>query len=91
MLSVLICDDDINMLDRLKQETKHILTANCIEAEVTAHCCIDELGNDELINCDIALLDIDFENSKKSGMDIARAIRAVREDAVIIFVTNYIE
>ncbi len=91
MLSVLICDDDAETRKLLEIQTRHILDAGGIEAEISALGDIEELNGGTLSGCDIALLDIDFENSKKSGMDIARALRAVREDAVIIFVTNYIE
>lgn len=91
MLSLLICDDDAQMLSRLEQEARRVLTVGGIEAKIAVYGDSDELSNSVLSSCDIALLDIDFENSKKNGMDIARSIRAFREDAVIIFVTNYIE
>lgn len=91
MLGVLICDDDARMLECLEQETRRVLSANGIEAKIAVYSDSDELTDSVLSSCDIALLDIDFENSKKNGMDIARSIRAFREDAVIIFVTNYIE
>ena len=44
-----------------------------------------------LSGCDIALLDIDFDGAEYNGMDIARKLRSLRSDTVIIFVTNFIE
>lgn len=44
-----------------------------------------------MASCDIALLDIDFGKSDQNGMDLARQLRTLRADAVIIFITNYIE
>ena len=44
-----------------------------------------------LKRCDIAFLDIDFAGKRYNGIDIARKLRIFREDAVIVFVTNYIE
>lgn len=91
MLSVLICDDDAQILAHLEQEARRVLSANGIEAKIAAYSDSDALTDSVLFSCDIALLDIDFENAKRNGMDIARSIRAFREDTVIIFVTNFIE
>lgn len=91
MLSVLICDDDAQILAYLEQEARRVLSANGIEAKIAAYSDSDALTDSVLFSCDIALLDIDFENAKRNGMDIARSIRAFREDTVIIFVTNFIE
>lgn len=44
-----------------------------------------------LSRCDIALLDVDFYGANYNGMDIARKLRMLRSDTIIIFVTNFIE
>ena len=41
--------------------------------------------------CDIIFLDIDFNDKKYTGIDVARKIRKTRKSAIIIFLTNYIE
>lgn len=91
MLSVLVCDDDAQMLERLGSVAQNTLTAQGIDARILTYSTPESLDADLLSECDIALLDIDFEGSPRNGMDIARALRAVREDAIIIFVTNFIE
>lgn len=52
---------------------------------------MERIPDSILSGCDIAFLDIDFEGKRYNGIDIARRIRSKRKDAVIIFVTNYIE
>ena len=44
-----------------------------------------------LKGCDIALLDVDFECDSYNGMDVARKLRKFRSDAIILFITNFIE
>lgn len=40
---------------------------------------------------DIAFLDIDFGDRRGAGIELARRLRQKRNDAIIIFVTNYVE
>lgn len=91
MLNILICDDDANTAERIRSVVEQALT----EANEFAKLCIfsdvKKITDAELSGCDIALLDIDFENSSSNGMDLARRLRRLRNDAVIVFVTNYIE
>lgn len=51
---------------------------------------MEEISEQLLKNCNIAILDIDFNDKGYSGLDIAKRIRKFRKDAVIIFATNYI-
>lgn len=91
MLRVLICDDDSEMLRKLKDEVENIF--HSLETKVKIHVFSDasQISDQILSSCDIALLDIDFEHKSYNGMDVARRLRGVRKDAVIIFVTNFIE
>lgn len=91
MLSILICDDDIGMVDRMRAIVESVLQENDKKARI--HTFTDaSLVSDQLLSgCDIALLDIDFEEAGYNGMDIARRLRTFRSDTVIIFVTNFIE
>lgn len=52
---------------------------------------MNQISDYFLKSCDIAVLDIDFAGQKYSGLDIARKLRQLRSDAIIIFVTNYVE
>lgn len=91
MLSILICDDDSAMIDTMRSIVENVLQENDKKARI--HTFTDaSLVSDQLLSgCDIALLDIDFEEAGYNGMDIARRLRTFRSDTVIIFVTNFIE
>ena len=91
MIRVIICDDDSTFLNALKETVESSLTALGIPPKVHAYSAFEEIGNPILASCDMAFLDIDLNNAKYNGFDVARKLRAVRSDAVIIFVTNYIE
>ena len=91
MITVIICDDDKAFALRLKQIVETALSESRIRARINTFCFAEEIGSEVLASCDVAFLDIDFAGKHYNGLDIARRIRAVREDAVIVFVTNYIE
>lgn len=91
MLSILICDDDKTVLAALKESVENILKEADRKARILAFTDTAAVSAQILSGCDIALLDIDFDGADYNGMDIARKIRSLRSDTVIIFVTNFIE
>lgn len=91
MVRIIICDDNRDFLYRLSAEIESALDGLNTKAKVYPYTQMESVPDSILSGCDIAFLDIDFEGKRYNGIDIARKIRAVRKDAVIIFVTNYIE
>ena len=91
MVKVLICDDDIVALDDLYSEVSLVLQKLDIKAKVYKFQAMAEISDQMLSGCDIALLDIDYNDQKYNGIDIAKRLRQFRKDAIIIFVTNFIE
>lgn len=91
MLRILICDDDIEMLNRIKAIAEDGFLGLDIKTKIHTYTDASQISNQILSSCDIALLDIDFESEKYNGMDVARNLRMVRKDAIIIFITNFIE
>lgn len=91
MLSVLICDDDITVLTAIRATTESVLKEFNKKARIHTFADATSISEQILSGCDIALLDIDFDGAGYNGMDIARRIRSMRSDTVIIFVTNFIE
>lgn len=91
MLQILICDDDSTFLANIKPIVENTLRDLSVTAKL--HICtnMEQMGEDTLASCDIALLDIDFDQNQYNGLDIAHKLRKLRQDAVIIFITNYIE
>ncbi len=91
MLRVLICDDEAIMIDMMRSIVENILSEKGIKSKIYAFSDARQISNPILASSDIALLDVDFENTSYNGMDIARRLRSLRKDAIIIFVTNFIE
>lgn len=91
MLRILICDDDARALETIRSVVDQALAEAGEKASITAISNMNELPETAFSDCNIALLDIDFESSKSNGMDFAREIRSQNGDAIIIFVTNFIE
>lgn len=91
MARIIVCDDDRDTLRRLCNLTQAALNRMGIPFNVQGFSEIDMLSPDTLSCCDIALLDVDLGAAPYNGLDIARKLRQVREDAIIIFVTNFIE
>ena len=91
MIRMILCDDQNSFLEHLQNEIISVLDGMNEKARLYSYTQMEHIPSSILSGCDIAFLDIDFENQQYNGIDIARKIRGIRKDAVIIFVTNYIE
>lgn len=91
MIHILICDDDKVFALRLKASLEALLEEKRTAGKVSLFGAAEEIGRETLTSCDVAFLDIDFAGKEYNGLDIARKIRALRNDAVIVFVTNFVE
>ena len=91
MIHVIICDDDADFSQRLKEAISAILTKKKVAANILVCNSAEKIGQETLAFCDVAFLDIDFTGKRYNGIDIARTLRSLRNDAVIVFVTNYVE
>lgn len=91
MLRVIICDDHPEVLDIVNTITTR--ESNAVSKKVKIHVFTDplQISPTLLSSCDIALLDIDFNNNGINGLELARSLRKHRTDAIIIFITNFIE
>lgn len=92
MLNFVICDDNLNIMDRLEKMLENIFSQNHYEA-----CISFKSDNTEDIlqyisenKSDVILLDINLK-SKKSGLDLAESIRKINKNAYIIFLTGHLE
>lgn len=91
MLSILICDDDIGLVAKMRTVTESIIRETGKKAKIYTFTDATSISDQIMSICDIALLDIDYDNAFYNGMDVARKIRSLRSDTIIIFVTNFIE
>lgn len=90
MLKILVADDEPVFLEKIKQ----MLTVYAEQMKFPVR--IDGFTRDDISDFllrayDIAFLDIDFGQKRGAGIEIARRLRMERNDAVIIFVTNFVE
>lgn len=89
MLRILICDDHDAFSRQLRSDIRAQLPET--KADIRAFTALEEIPESVMGSCDLAFLDIDFAGKQYTGLDIAGKLRKLRPDAVIIFVTNYIE
>lgn len=92
MLNFVICDDNINILDRLSKMLENIFIKKGYEAAVTfTSADVDKLLEHVYLNkTDVVILDINLKSSK-TGLEVAEAIRQKNKDVYIIFTTAHLE
>ena len=67
MLRILICDDDARALETIRSVVDQALAEAGEKASITAISNMNELPETAFSDCNIALLDIDFESSKTTA------------------------
>ncbi len=92
MLNFVICDDNLNLLDRLEKMLETIFTKSNYDASVVFK--TDKA--DDVLNyidnniADVVMLDINLKSSK-SGLELAEEIRKRKKNPYIIFTTGHLE
>ena len=92
MLNFVICDDNLNILDRLEKMLEVIFTKNNYDASVVcktdnADAVLDYIDNH---SADVLMLDINLK-SNKSGLELAEEVRKRKNNAYLIFTTGHLE
>ena len=92
MLSFVLCDDNINIVNKMKEMLEIIFIKHDIEAKIdflsdNASDTLDYINNNPV---DVAILDVNL-NSNTSGIDLAKEIRKNNKDIYIIFSTGHLE
>ena len=91
MIRMILCDDDPIFLERMRADIRAALKQLDTEAAIQTYPEAEMIPQEALRDCDIIFLDIDFNGKKYTGINIARKIRSIRPNDIIIFLTNYIE
>ena len=92
MLNFVLCDDNLNILNRLEKMLENIFTKNSYDASVV----FKSDNPDDVLNfiehnvADVLMLDINLK-SNKSGLELAEEIRKRKKNAYIIFTTGHLE
>lgn len=92
MLRFVLCDDNLNTLDRLTKMLETIFIKYSFDAEVvfSSGDYQETLDYVQSNHIDVLILDIDLK-SKKSGLDIANAVRKINKNVYLIFTTAHLE
>lgn len=92
MLNFVICDDNLNILNKLKQMLETIFTKNNFDASVSfkSDNAKEILYHIENNPVDVVMLDINLKSSE-SGLELAREIRKRKKNTYIIFTTGHLE
>ena len=86
-IHILLCDDDTVFLQKLEDAVTQQSLPKDASVTVTKSFHPASLSDGQLLQYQIMFLDIDMP--ERSGMDIARRVRELHLDTIIIFVTNY--
>ena len=92
MLHFVICDDNLNILDKLEKMLENIFTKNNFEAEVS----FKSDNSEDILDyikrnpSDVFLLDINLKSSK-TGLELAEEIRKIKKNSYLIFTTGHLE
>lgn len=92
MLNFVICDDNLNILDRLEKMLEIIFTKNNYNASVVfksdnAQDILNYIDNNVV---DVLMLDINLK-CNKSGLELAEEFRKRKKNSYIIFTTGHLE
>lgn len=93
MLNFIICDDNIQMINQLSLLFEKSFVKNDFDAKIIFKTQdykeLLSFMSSNLVN--VVILDIEFNNSKLNGLDIANEIRKINKDCYIIFITSHFE
>ena len=92
MLHFVLCDDNVQILNKLSKTLESIFIRNNIDAQVVLKSTTSEevLQYVDTNTVDALILDINLK-STVSGCDIANTIRAKNKNVYIIFLTGHLE
>lgn len=69
MLRILLCDDDIDIIDTMRSVTEATLKELKLKAKIFTYTDASSISDQILSSCDIALLDIDFDRVEYNGIE----------------------
>lgn len=89
-IRALICDDDRAFAGQLERWLYDYHCSHCDgPLQIVTRWDASQVTDQELASFDLVFLDIDME--PENGIQTARRLRKLHSDAIILFVTNYIE
>lgn len=89
MLKIAICDDEQNMIDKLKMLIEEALISTNTQYKIYSFTSGESFEESDIASYNIVLLDVEI--GSMNGIEIANNFRKVNENAVLIFISQYIE
>lgn len=91
MLHIAICDDDIEILNKVEILARQFFRTHCVDCKIQAYQSSENLMYDlqDGVYYDLLLLDIEMPGI--DGMGLAKVIRDTMPAAKIIFITSHLE
>lgn len=89
MIKIAICDDDKYMTEKLRAKIDKLLCFTSAEYIIFVFNSAYDFENSEIETYDIVLLDIEINDD--NGIDIANRFRKKNLEAILIFVSQFIE
>ena len=90
-MKIVVCDDKMKDREQVR-DTLHKMEA-CKDADIKL-CSPEELLAEidaDSFCCDIAIMDIEFKDSKVNGIDVVKLINSKYEQCVIIYISSILE
>lgn len=93
MVNFIICDDELQMLNRISQLFEKAFIKNDLNAEIVLKTTNYKkvLSYMASNNVNVVVLDIEFKNADKNGLNIAEDIRKINKNCYILFITSHFE
>lgn len=88
-MNILICDDERFAAEKIAELVSRSAVQHHLAVSVVKYTDVEKCLASPLNQCDIAFFDIDMK--PYNGIDLARKLHNENPNAIIIFVTNYIE
>jgi len=90
MVEIVVLDDDICCIEAIKDISRRHFGHVDEEYELRCHTDTEEFLNEmKERECDIILLDMELPGT--SGLEVGSKVKLCQPDAVLIFITNYVE
>ena len=92
MMNFVICDDNLNLMEKLSKLLETIFIKNDYRASI----CFKSDNSEKILDyvrenkVDVIMLDINLK-SNKNGLDLANEIRKINKDIYLVFMTAHLE
>lgn len=88
-IRVLLCDDDARFLTEFQKRLRFAWKQDDTTLQIHAYSVPEKIPAEILKTAELIFLDIDFVGARRGGMELARKLRRMGNNGVLIFLTGY--